>query len=473
MSPRNPSARTDFRDRHRFDAVTNEPRNSTTSPSTSIGTNFDDTASRPRTGLTGWGSRHCEDRAPFDVWEADKGEFRQPSFTEKMWIVNKYNATRVTFMAPMFFVWTAVPPNPMPLTLGGAGCQFLLPHEEDYHPLDKITDYSNPRLPDPISWKLEAWTRPTRRQLNEILTAVSSLADLKSVTLLHPTLCFELETNGRIYGRHSLPGRVAGAPAVYRHYEDPLWAFDNPNGRVRAINSIAVGTPRDDDTNYLASRGTICSGVRLESSTITNHPRHASATRTTTAGVLLRNTDGSVRMTASNHGFSHSNKVYHPTNKDTKIGEIDERFEALDVALVKLDRSVRFDIRDYFEAEVPKSILRGNEPGKGCWCSVAGMSTGIAFLQYRGTTVLPPPKPPGIKLDFHEWKEATILYRYGPANRIFVNEVCGAPIVEEGTGGVVGFFHLTNGNLVFAAVLDDLIDRDWMLDRQELGATRS
>ena len=51
----------------------------------------------------------------------------------------------------------------------------------------------------------------------------------------------------------------------------------------------------------------------------------------TTSGVLIRNHIGEVRLTVANH-------VYHPHADvgGVHIGEVTERFDALDIALVQL-----------------------------------------------------------------------------------------------------------------------------------------
>ena len=59
---------------------------------------------------------------------------------------------------------------------------------------------------------------------------------------------------------------------------------------------------------------------------------------TTTCGVLIRCNTGEPRLTVANHGFLGTDSVYHPHADvgGVHIGEITERFEALDIALVQL-----------------------------------------------------------------------------------------------------------------------------------------
>ncbi len=109
----------------------------------------------------------------------------------------------------------------------------------------------------------------------------------------------------------------------------------------------------------------------------------------TTAGVLLRNSDGRARMTVVNNGFPASTQVFHPSIRGSRMGEIDKRWLAQDVALVRLDSSIKFDNSYYFDTQNPVRLLRSNEVRSkaGKRYSVDGMSTGLIFLFLRGVRV--------------------------------------------------------------------------------------
>lgn len=94
---------------------------------------------------------------------------------------------------------------------------------------------------------------------------------------------------------------------------------------------------------------------------------YAEVAISTTAGVLLRDIHGHERITVSNHGFIHSSEVFHPSNSGTQFGEIEECWEALDIALVKLNPSISFTNQMYFEAKVPRRLSRSNEIPQGAF----------------------------------------------------------------------------------------------------------
>lgn len=43
----------------------------------------------------GFGSRHVEDTAPFNLWDQERKEFRGPTDIEKSWIFSHYQATAI------------------------------------------------------------------------------------------------------------------------------------------------------------------------------------------------------------------------------------------------------------------------------------------------------------------------------------------------------------------------------------------
>ncbi len=52
----------------------------------------------------------------------------------------------------------------------------------------------------------------------------------------------------------------------------------------------------------------------------------------------------------------------------------------------------------------------------------------------------------------------------GPTGDTVKEGLCGASIVQDDeSGGVAGFFHLTNGKQSFSPILDDLINQGWAI----------
>lgn len=225
-----------------------------------------------------------------------------------------------------------------------------------------------------------------------------------------------------------------------------------------------------DMTNYLSTElHSLCPGVRVESGTTSRHGGYVNSTIATTAGVLLRSCDEGQRLTVSNYGFPDSDDVYHPSTfpEGLCIGQITQRFEALDIALVQLHPSTSFTNAEYFETQPPKRLLRSNEVPTNVWCTLDGMASGLVFLRVAGVRLVPPSRPPGIRIDFTEFQTENI-YRYiGPAGAEVCDGICGAPIVidEDESGGVVGFFQLgeRGADWALAPCLDDMIDRGWTI----------
>lgn len=188
----------------------------------------------------------------------------------------------------------------------------------------------------------------------------------------------------------------------------------------------------------------------------------------TTAGILVKstfNTDAP-RLTVANHGFLSTNNVFHPTVEGVKIGEITERFEALDIALVQLYPSISFSNLQYFEAKAPRRLLRSNAVSArvGSWCSLDSMSSGLVFARITGVKIKPAVRPSGVAIPAIELHTEHIMQLMGPTGGAVTEGICGAAIVvDEEDGGVVGFFQLgeEGGDWATCPALDDLIDRGW------------
>lgn len=429
----------------------------------------------------GFGSRHLCDSAPFTLWDKEKQDFRHPTPIEKNWIVSRYRATAISVRWPIIVIETAEPPSPLPLTVECIAAVFVPParsadSNETISPLyaaariQLTTNYASPRIPDPVStFRLKAWTYPTRQQREHIIQALYSIVSIKRVSFFWPYIIAELHVDDRVYGRHTLPGKVAGCSTFYHHSETSFWHDMTLRTRERLIDPKS-GV--QDCTNYLENGNCeLCPGVRLESAPVTDEGPYTTLSRTTTAGVMLRNTDGQVRMSASNHGFPESDQVFHPSTDGCRIGEVTERWLAQDTALVKLDTSVAFSNNSYFEAQSPKRLLRSQEMEEsryGKWFSADGMSTGLVFLFLQGVSSYEarrpsPPRP--IMIDFAEWVTENMFHMIGPTGGTAKDGLCGAPIVDDdaGDGAVAGFFQLANNEICLSPVLDEIIDRGWDL----------
>ncbi len=196
---------------------------------------------------------------------------------------------------------------------------------------------------------------------------------------------------------------------------------------------------------------------------ITDIGPYAQVSMSTTAGLLLRDNHGHQRLTVSNHGFLHSDEVFHPSQSGTQIVEVDERREHLDIALVKLNPSVNFTDSTYFEAKIPRRLLRSHEILDGAWFSVDGMSTRVVFMQAQGLTLDIPQRPqPTIDITFFKRRIYRAFETIGAAQR---EGVCGAALVEDDTegGGAAGFFQNGNSDFALSPCLDELIDRSWSM----------
>lgn len=429
------------------------------------------------TGPRGYGGRHRLDEAPFSLWDDAKGDFRLPMPSEKVWLITRYNATAIDFQFPMIVIETANPPEPLPPTVAAVAAKFLPPPPvpvdrnasgmrleplDDARPIKFSTNYAGMRGPeDPLQFTFRKWIQPADKELKLLVNALSRFCNPRLVHILCPRIIVELCCDDeRTYEPGSLPRKMGGYAVHYHHNLESAFEGFSIKGREKLINP---NTSIQDTSNYLNLFNELCPGIRVSSGTVTDIGLSAQASMSTTAGLLLRDNHGHQRLTVSNHGFLHSKEVFHPSNSGTQIGEIDERWEHLDIALVKLNPSVKFTNSTYFEAKVPRRLLRAHEIPDGAFFSVDGMSTGVVFMQAHGLTLDIPRRPQSItEIGFFKMR----IYRgFGALGAVPREGVCGAAFVEDDSeeGGVAGFFQDGNADYALSPCLDELIDRSWSM----------
>lgn len=163
------------------------------------------------------------------------------------------------------------------------------------------------------------------------------------------------------------------------------------------------------DTTDRSIFGPLSPGVRLSSASATLSSTYSSLGRSTIAGVLLQNNFGHRQMAAALHGFPEPDEVFHPDRTGVRIGEIDERWTGLDIALTRLDPSILFFNEEYFGVNPPMRLLYSSQALRGDWYEADGISTGVVFFELRGERILCSPR-----LDI-EKRASSIIYAHAPS----------------------------------------------------------
>ena len=358
------------------------------------------TYSRPRIQLSRWtqlqrglGSRHILDNAPFSLWDLQNMDFLEATDTQIAWIRRTYNAPTLTFEWPTLVIHTDTPPNPLPVTVAYVAARFV-PAAHVWMSRIINNGLRNPRLPDPVPFRVQRWTEPNDEQVKEITAALMSFVVIKAINFTGVFIHVELNQDGRKYERHSLPGRVAGISTLYHMGPEDFWSdmSDHALSRLFDPNTVLNGSNQEDRSNYLQhGTGVLQPGVCLGSSPTTTAGAYSDSQMCTTAGVRLRNSSGKIVVIAANQGFLDSAEVFHPTTiTGEKIGEIYERWIAQDIAMVQLQPAIQFSNKDYFNATPPRRLLRLGQSSYGQWCTADGMSCGTIFLQREGRLVSGP-----------------------------------------------------------------------------------
>ncbi|KOS42442.1 hypothetical protein ACN38_g6692 [Penicillium nordicum] len=135
----------------------------------------------------GYGARHASDTAPFSLWDDHEHDFRSPTPEETKWILDAFGAESVTYSWPDIIIETCHLPNPVPLTVACVAATFI-PVGSNWPYLTTNTDYSNPRLPDPLSphLQLPMWERPSEKQQEAVLQALSGPVTMEAVNYIAP-----------------------------------------------------------------------------------------------------------------------------------------------------------------------------------------------------------------------------------------------------------------------------------------------
>ncbi|KAJ5720921.1 uncharacterized protein N7483_008855 [Penicillium malachiteum] len=417
----------------------------------------------------GWGARHINDMAPFTLWDKENREFRYPTEENWRWIETKFGEGKSHYSGWFLCVETACPPQPIPLTLGTMPVLFVPPGEMFTDSIP-TSGYSNPRIPDPcpnIRWP--RMSNPADSQTTTVLEAIAQFANIRGAIFLPMWIVFELETGDDLtYPEQSLPGVVAGRTALYHHRDTPFHATIKSLTRPRLIDPSK--TQRDthipqDDSNYLQQQYVLTPGCRVESGFGLPGTQTESINAATTLGIQLCRGEEDV-VTVSHHGFLTSGEVYHPNTDGELIGTVVDTRPELDISLVTLTpaSSRSFTNSCYFQAEPSTQLLVTNQIKQGSWSEADGMSSGFFSLMNIGIDPMRPKRPIGHpEISFSKWDTRSVNLIFGNVNNTISDGVCGAPIVDIETGGVAGFFHLTNGTFAFCACLDDLVAEGWIL----------
>jgi hypothetical protein len=431
----------------------------------------------------GHGSRHVYDTFPFSLWIEEDHDYRSLTTEEARLIIKTYEARGVSITPPFIVVTTATPPKQVPLTIGCAPAYFISPqtHDSGWAPGIPFGNgqYAHPRVKNPFPECIRRpWQHPPASDVEIIANRLLDLCNVESLVFCYPFLTVVLKNDGRSYEKHSLPGRVGFWGTTYYQGEAGLWkqwplSRENRNREMTPDRNAGI----EDTSNYLISSGFLSPGVRL-----------AGLEKSTSCGVRVKNSNTeAIRITCANQGFLVNDDVYHPDETGTLIGKIKERYEDEDIALFELDAIVPFKNDSYFDAALPKRLLKEDELRKlkGAWFEADGMSTGmVAFLNSGVVHHIPPRRPN----DYHaipycQYTTQIVWNTVGAVgNEQLADGICGAAIVQcdndsEGSsegdsegadaslgGGVAGFFQLSyGGGACGTPVLDKLIMDGWEL----------
>ncbi|MCJ1366632.1 hypothetical protein MMC16_005762 [Acarospora aff. strigata] len=409
----------------------------------------------------GFGSRHIADDAPFTLRDSTNSDFRIPTDAEWAWLSNRFDADKIIFEFPDIIITTnAPPPQPIPLTIAGCLVRFIPPDIAlpTVLPLGRFKPYSTAKR-DIFPFLLPKFRFPTLDQRSTIVDTLQEEVNIRAVHFVPPLIIVELSvTDGRKYEYKTLPGKAGGLNIMYHHGEESFWSESREASYARLITPTATA---NDTTNYLytepfkLSPGVCVSSVACARGT---------AWLSTSAGILIQR-GAERRLTLANHGFQHSDEVFHPDpTSGRRIGQIRLRLPPHDLALAELDPSITFDNQRYFEAPNPQRLVDHTTIQAGDWFECDGMSTGRIDLCARSLGASYPNKDsqPDLKIPYRNWEIDLHFSAFGILGANVQDGICGAPLVD-GNGRVAGMFRSVDDAGIFAstASMDLLIREGW------------
>ena len=325
-------------------------------------------------------------------------------------------------------------------------------------PLGQFMPYSSANR-DIFPFLLPKFAFPTLDQRSTIVDALQEETNIRAVHFVPPLIIVELSvTDGRKYERKSLPGKAGGLNIMYHHDEKSFWSESREASYARLITPT---TTANDNTNYLHIEPfKLSPGVCVSSAACVR----GSAWLSTSAGILIQR-GAERRLTLANHGFQHSDEVFHPDPiHGRRIGQIRLRSPPHDLALLELDPSITFDNKRYFEAPNPLRLAGHTAIQPGDWFACDGMSTGRIDLCARSLGASNPNKDvhPDLKIPYKDWKIDLRFSACGIPGANGQDGICGAPLVD-GNGRVGGMFRFVDDTGMFAstASMDLLIREGW------------
>lgn len=99
--------------------------------------------------------------------------------------------------------------------------------------------------------------------------------------------------------------------------------------------------------------------------------------------------DAVERITVANHVFLTEKEIFHPSELGVKIGDVEERYYELDIAMVRLvpSKSSSYFNNVYFQGEPPRRLVTLDEVEANSYFEVEGMSTGLITMLFRGSAI--------------------------------------------------------------------------------------
>lgn len=254
-----------------------------------------------------------------------------------------------------------------------------------------------------------------KAQMISVIEAIQAVANVRRVNFLPAITVVELVyVDGREYPDHSLPSTVASVAPTYHHHSLPF--FDQMKNHKREglldpepyLPGPLIGlSPRMWLTTWTNPSGVFQAWNADLNKDLTSGP-YTDAVILSTSGVRLRK-NAVERITVANHGLLTEEEVFHPREYGVKIGDVEERYDELDIAMVRLvpSQSSNYSNNAYFQEKPPRQLVTADELEVKSYFDIEGMSTSLITLPFPMETPVRSPGHPPIPV-LH-WENYSIM----------------------------------------------------------------
>lgn len=355
-------------------------------------------------------------------------------FTE---LASIFPTTYAVEVRPPFLLFRVrtIPPKPWPLSVAGLPPQFTTDEFKPGWDIGKAGRGPKLLLQHNLQRKDEFSDTVLNGAINSLVEHKLDFVDLRWYGAFWVVTLTDKEINCQ-----KMPSFLAGQGCYYRVSESEA-------GLPAVLRGKIPDGVQYDNTAYADEVGSILRpGIMVSSSATpsTVDGNEVNNYKSTTTGLMIVNQDGEKFITVAAHGFEEDGLVWHPTPHQGKIiGKIVDSIPNTDIAIVKLNKGLRYTNHTFGTAENPGGNemvdISPNYPPHTFIGDIISMDNPYSgFCEGQIIALGAKMADSGTRYIAHTW---LILHN----GEEVMDESCGSAILDE-QNKVVGFFRFKSND---------------------------